>query len=228
MGINCCENKSDELVELQKKQEGVLKIVLAVNALMFVVEMTSGVLARSTALMADSLDMLGDAGVYAFSLYVLHKGILWRARAGYAKGLVMAFIAALVLVQTIYRFFNQTTPEAFTMGLVAIFALAANIFCLVLLYSHRSDDINMRSTWLCSRSDIIANLGVVAASGLVAFFQSGLPDLLVGAAIAGLFFWSSKDVILQSRLEIFNFREKLETNKKQVRAFIAADPEELK
>lgn len=202
MGKRCCESKSAGLAELHKKQSGVLKIVLAINAAMFVIEMTSGIFARSTALMADSLDMLGDAAVYAFSLYVLQRGAEWRARAGYAKGIVMAFFAMVVLGQAIYRFIVETTPEASIMGAIALLALTANLYCLFLLYSHRSDDINMKSTWLCSRNDIVANLGVALASWLVAVFQSGLPDLLVGTAIAGLFLWSSKEVIREARHEL--------------------------
>lgn len=202
MAKSCCESKYTELAALHQKQASVLKAVLIINAAMFVVELTSGILAQSMALMADSLDMLGDASVYAFSLYALNKGAQWRARAGYAKGVIMALFAAVILGQTLYRFLGQTTPEAHLMGIVAALALVTNLFCLVLLYSHRSDDINMRSTWLCSRNDIVANLGVIAASGLVAFFQSGWPDLLVGTAIAGLFLWSSRDVISEARSEL--------------------------
>lgn len=207
MGKSCCESKTTELAALQQKQAGILKVVLAINAIMFVIELTSGIFAHSTALVADSLDMLGDAAVYAFSLYALHKGALWRARAGYSKGIVMALFAVAVLGQAIYRFVAQTTPEASTMGTVAVLALAANLYCLFLLYSHRRDDINMKSTWLCSRNDIVANLGVILASWLVAVFQSGVPDLLVGTAIAGLFLWSSKGVIWEARIELANFRK---------------------
>lgn len=202
MAKSCCESKSAELNALHEKQAWVLKIVLLINAAMFVVEMTAGVWSRSTSLMADSLDMLGDASVYAFSLYAIHKGALWRARAGYAKGVVMALFAAMVLGQALLRYFAQTTPIAETMGLIASAALAANLFCLVLLFRHRGDDINMRSTWICSRNDIVANLGVIGASGMVAYFQSGIPDLAVGSAIAALFLWSSQSVISEARLEL--------------------------
>lgn len=214
MGKSCCENKATELAVLQQKQAGVLKAVLFINAVMFAVELTGGLFARSTALMADSLDMFGDASVYAFSLYALHKGARWKARAGYTKGLVMALFAAVVLGQALYRFFIQATPEATAMGLIGTIALVANLFCLILLYRHRTDDINMRSTWLCSRNDIIANIGVLCASWLVAAFQSGLPDLLVGAAIAGLFLWSSKDVISEARQELSSLKGKVAQTKR--------------
>jgi len=202
MGKSCCENKSGELQALRKKQAWVLKVVLAINATMFFVEFGFGWISRSTALMADSLDMLGDASVYGFSLYVLNKGSQWRARAGLAKGLVMAVFGLVVLGQALYRFFSQTVPEAQTMGIIAGLALSANLVCLYLLYSHRSDDINMKSTWLCSRNDIVANCGVLAAGALVSIFNSGIPDLMMGVAIATLFLWSSRDVIVEARSEL--------------------------
>jgi Co/Zn/Cd efflux system component len=199
---SCCEKKAGELEQLRLKQGGVLKAVLWINAAMFVIELTTGILSRSTALMADSLDMFGDASVYAFSLYALHRGAIWRARAGYAKGVIMALFGMLVLLQVLYRFALQSVPVAEAMSAVGMLALAANGVCLYLLFNHRADDINMRSTWLCSRNDIVANLGVITASVLVAIYKSGVPDLVVGVLIAGLFLWSAASVISEAKLEL--------------------------
>ncbi|RYZ88925.1 MAG: cation transporter, partial [Proteobacteria bacterium] len=164
MGKSCCENKASELKTLRQKQGNVLKIVLVLNALMFVLEFAFGLISNSAALMADSLDMFGDATVYGFSLYALDRGVVWRARAGLLKGLIMAIFGVFVIGQVIYKIMLHVTPHAETMGVIGIVALAVNATCLYLLYSHRSDDINMRSTWLCSRNDIIANVGVIGAS----------------------------------------------------------------
>lgn len=202
MGKSCCESKSTELEALRTKQGSVLKWVLLINALMFVLEFTFGILSRSSSLMADSLDMLGDAGVYAFSLYVLNRGAVWRARAGLLKGIVMAILGMGVFAQTVYRVIMGTIPLAETMGLIAILALVANSICIVLLYRHRSDDINMRSTWLCSRNDIIANVSVILASVLVGITQSGIPDWVIGFVIAALFLRSSISVIQEARAEL--------------------------
>jgi Co/Zn/Cd efflux system component len=60
----------------------------------------------------------------------------------------------------------------------------------------------MRSTWLCSRNDIIANLSVLAAAAGVMIFASSWPDILVGAAIAVLFLKSAVTVIHESFLEL--------------------------
>ena len=169
---------------------------------MFVIEFTTGWFSRSSALMADSLDMFGDAAVYAFSLYVLNKGSIWRAKAGLLKGGIMAVFGVFVFAQALYRFSSGSVPVFETMSAIGAFALAANTFCLVLLYRHRSDDITMRSTWLCSRNDIIANVGVLGASALVGYFNSGLPDVLIGGLIAGLFLKDSWSVIADARTEL--------------------------
>lgn len=195
---SCCEGKTKELEALKKDQRVVLLIVLAINATMFFVEAISGYFAGSAALQADALDMFGDATVYAFSLYVLGKSQVWTARAGLFKGLIMAAFGLFILAQVTFRAVSGTPPVAETMGFVGILALAANTACLALLYRHRADDINMRSTWLCSRNDIIANLSVLAASGLVALTASKWPDLVVGTAISSLFLASSVSVIRES------------------------------
>lgn len=202
MGKSCCEAKSAELAKLREKQGTVLKWVLGINALMFVVEFTFGWLSRSSALMADSLDMFGDAAVYGFSLFALNRGAIWRARAGLSKGVVMAIFGFVVLGQATYRFLTASVPVAETMGVIGAVALAANAICLVLLYSHRADDINMRSTWLCSRNDIVSNVGVIVASVLVGLLNSGWPDLIVGVAIACLFLKSAYKVINEAKDEL--------------------------
>ena len=202
MGKSCCENKASEIAALRVRQGSVLKIVLWINALMFVVELTTGVISRSTSLMADSLDMFGDAAVYGFSLYALNRGAIWRARAGLAKGLIMALFGIGVSAQVVYRLAYGLPPEADLMGAIGVLALAANLVCLWLLYSHRADDINMRSTWLCSRNDIVANVGVLCASILVAVTHSVLPDIIVGGLISVLFLKSAFQVIFEARDEL--------------------------
>lgn len=202
MGKSCCEAKASALESLHKKQGTVLKWVLLINAVMFVVEFSFGLLSNSSALMADSLDMLGDAAVYGFSLYALHRGALWRARAGMAKGIVMAMLGFGVLGQTIYRLSTSAIPMAETMGAIAALALVANSLCLLLLYKHRSDDINMKSTWMCSRNDIISNFSVIAASFLVGITGSGIPDWVVGFSIAALFLKSSFSVVQEANSEL--------------------------
>jgi Co/Zn/Cd efflux system component len=97
---------------------------------------------------------------------------------------------------------NGVIPKPETMGLIAGLALAANGLCLFILFRHRRDDINMRSTWICSRNDIIANVGVIGASILVALTHSNFPDTVVGISIAGLFLCSAFGVISESIKEL--------------------------
>jgi cation diffusion facilitator family transporter len=198
---DCCQQKGEELARLRERQGSVLRIVLAVNAALFGVEFVCGWLAGSTALLGDSLDMLGDALVYGFTLHVLHRSELWRMRAVQAKGVIMMLFGLSVFAQAALRMLTGEVPHVATMGLVGTLALAGNLACFALLYRHRSDDLNMRSTWLCSRNDIIGNTAVLLAAVAVAATRSAWPDLLVGAGIAALFLHSAWLVLRESMAE---------------------------
>ena len=167
---DCCDAKAQELIRLRGKHRNVLIAVLVINAVLFVVEAAAGLLANSTALLADSMDMLGDSLVYGFSLYVLGRSAVWKAKAALLKGVIMAVFGAGVLIQAFYKATTGALPVAETMGVIGLLVLLGNGLCFFLLSRHRSDDLNMRSTWLCSRNDIIANLSVlVAALGVKVF-----------------------------------------------------------
>lgn len=198
MGHRCCENKCKNLATLRGKQGAVLKIALVINAIMFGVEFISGILSKSSALTADSLDMLGDAIVYGFSLYVLYRSERWKAKAALLKGIIIISFASYVLIDTTLKILSPSMPVAETMGLIGSLALFANASCLVLLLRHRHDDINMRSTYICSRNDIISNVGVLAAAFLVQLFNSKWPDIIIGYAIAAHFFRSAWPILKES------------------------------
>jgi len=195
---DCCEIASD----IPARQRRVLKVVLAINAAMFLLEFGAGLLAHSTALLADSVDMLGDAIVYGFSLYVVGRGAVWQGRGALLKGVIMAAFGVGVLVEVAFKLARGLVPAVELMSAIAVVALAANASVLVFLWRHRSDDINMRSAWLCSRNDVVANATVVLAAAGVALTGSAWPDILVGLAIAALFGASAVDVIRQARREL--------------------------
>jgi cation diffusion facilitator family transporter len=199
---DCCETKAQELTTLRGKHRNVLVTVLVINAVLFVVEAAAGLLANSTALLADSLDMLGDALVYGFSLYVLWRGAAWKAKAALLKGAIMAVFGAGVFLEVIYKTISGAVPSAETMGIIGALVLLGNGLCFLLLFRHRSDDLNMRSTWLCSRNDIIANLSVLLAAVGVRVFDAAWPDIVVGAAIAGLFLRSAFTVLAEAAAEL--------------------------
>ncbi len=206
MTDQCCEAKATELAAVRLRQGSVLAVVLAVNVAMFCVEFGAGLLSRSTALLADSLDMLGDSFVYGFSLLVLHRSLAWRARAALAKGVIMAAFGVGVLLEAGFRLRAGVPPFAPAMVAIGTLALVANAYCFSLLWRHRADDINLRSTWLCSRNDLIANGAVLVAAGLVAWSESLWPDVIVGIAIAILFLRTATFVLRESLAEISRAR----------------------
>ena len=192
---DCCNDKARGIEALRARQTSMLKAVLAINAVLFVVELASGLAAGSVSLLADSLDMLGDALVYAFSIYVVARGERHKAISALLKGGIMAAFGLLVLAQAGYKMLHPQLPIVEFIGGIGVLALAANCLCLALLWRHRADDINMRSVWLCSRNDIIANVSVLVAGLAVWWLDSGWPDIVVGVALSVLFLNSAAFVL---------------------------------
>lgn len=195
---SCCEDKSCEVSALREQHSRVLWIVLAVNAVMFLVEAWAGMVAHSTSLLADSLDMLGDALIYGFSLFVLARSVRWQAAAALAKGGFMLAFSLGVLAEATHKALHPVLPTAQTMGIIGGIALLANTGCFMLLYRHRTDNLNMGSTWLCSRNDLIANTGVLIAAGATYSLASRWPDIIVGCIIAGVFLRSAVHILNQA------------------------------
>lgn len=199
---DCCSNKSCELEVLRYRQAAMLKVVLGINAVMFVVELLAGLASGSASLVSDSLDMLGDALVYAFSLYAVAQSARIKAQSALLKGVVMAAFALLAFGQVLYKIAVPQVPAFEVIGGVGLLALAANGVCFAMLWRHRADDINMSSVWLCSRNDLIANVGVIAAAAAVWLTATPWPDLIVGLAIAVLFAKSAVTVLTSALREL--------------------------
>lgn len=200
-GPGCgCETATFE--GMSENYRRVLWAVIAINAMMFVVEVAAGALAGSQALKADALDFLGDALTYGLSLWVIGKSDGIRASAALFKGLSLAAMGLWVLGSTIYEIFVLEVPQALVMGGIGFMALAANLVSVLLLMKYREGDANVRSVWLCSRNDAIGNVAVMVAALAVFFTSSAWPDLLVATAMAGLFLWSSAQIIRQSLREL--------------------------
>jgi len=173
----------------------VLWIVLAINLLLFAGEFGAGWWGDSSALQADSLDSLGDALVYGLSLWVIGSTLRQRSKAVFLKGGIQALFGLAVLAEVGRRAWFGAEPLAPIMAIAAAVALAGNLMCFVLLTRFRSDDMNMRSVWLCSRNDLVNNVGVIAAAALVAWLDAAWPDLLIGALVAVLFLRTSAQVL---------------------------------
>jgi Co/Zn/Cd efflux system component len=172
-----------------------LRIVIALNAAMFAVEMTAGHLAHSQALQADALDFFGDALTYGITLAVIGASVQARTNAALAKGVSLLLMGAWVFGSTVWRVFGQGMPQAEVMGIVAFLALATNLASVLLLMRYKDGDANVRSVWLCSRNDAIGNVAVMAAALGVWGTSTGWPDLIVATAMAGLFLSSSLQIM---------------------------------
>ncbi|MCG8508005.1 MAG: cation diffusion facilitator family transporter [Rhodospirillales bacterium] len=195
----CCNHTLDQ--QSIGKYRRVLWIVIAINATMFVVEMTGGLLARSVSLQADALDFLGDAATYGISLVVLSMSLRWRAGAALVKGASMGMFGVWVIGNSIYHMLVPGVPSAPIMGSIGFAALVANVICAFLLYRHRQGDANMRSVWLCSRNDAVSNIAVMMAASGVWATNTGWPDLVVGAIMASLALSACYQVLRQARGE---------------------------
>lgn len=200
MADDCCSSKGKELELLAQRadQRRILQIVLLINATMFALEFGAGLVAGSTALMADAVDMLGDALVYGLSIYALARGDRWKAGAALLKGLFILVFGIGVVVNILVKLKTGVPPSSTLMLIFGGTALVANLACLRLLWRFRAHDVNMASTFQCSRNDVISNFGVLVAAGGVAVFASPWPDTIVGALIAAVFLHSAYTVIRAS------------------------------
>lgn len=169
-----------------ERERKTLVIVLGINAFMFVFELVLGLLAESTGLIADSLDMFADASVYAISLYAVGKSGDLKTRAARLSGVVQILLALLVLADVLRRFILGSDPVSGLMMGVGVIALIANSICLSLIARHREDGVHMRASLIFSQNDVIANAGVILSGALVWALGSRYPDLIIGLVIAAV------------------------------------------
>lgn len=201
MGGSCCENNC-AVEALRSRQKSTLVKVLWINALMFMVIAGAALYGKSTALLSDSLDNLGDALTYGLSLYVVSQSIRAKARVALFKGGLIFLAASVVIGQVIWKLIYPVVPSYEVMSVFSLAGLVANGVCLWLLWQHRAEDINMSSVFECSRNDIASNLSVLFAAGGVWFFQSAWPDIIVASLLAALLLRSSARVIRGALKEI--------------------------
>jgi Co/Zn/Cd efflux system component len=180
----------------------VLWVVLAINTVMFLVEIGAGLAAGSASLQADALDFLGDSANYAISLIVVGMALRYRALTALAKGATMGLFGLWVIGTVIWHAVHGTIPSAFTMGAVGFAALAANAASFGLLWAYRGGDANMRSAWICTRNDVLGNLAVLLAALGVFGTGTGWPDVIVAAIMAALALQGAAIVVQQSLKEL--------------------------
>lgn len=180
------------------KQRNLLITLLIINGLMFLFEFAFGLYAESTGLIADSLDMLADAMVYGSALFVIGKTAMAKANSAMLSGVFQMLLGFGVIIEVVRRFIFGSEPISTVMIVISLFALAANIVCLVLLNKHKQGEVHMRATWIFSKNDVIANLGVITAGLLVAYFDSAIPDLIIGAIISVVVLYGSYQIFSEA------------------------------
>jgi Co/Zn/Cd efflux system component len=196
----CCGGGSN-FDGMNKSYKRILWWVIAINGVMFLIEMGAGIGSQSQALQADALDFLGDTLTYGISLWAIGKSLSLRSNVALFKGYSLLLMALWVFGSTLYRFIVFNSPDAFTMGVIALLAFAANALSVLLLMRYKEGDANVRSVWLCSRNDAIGNLVVLFAASGVWYSKSALPDLVVAFILASLFLSSAWQIIQQAKRE---------------------------
>lgn len=197
----CCDDDCS-LDARREGQRGTLRVVLGINAVMFIVIMAAALYGNSTALLADSLDNLGDALTYGLSLYAVSRGASAKAKVALFKGGLIMLAALAVAGQIAYKLIVPSMPLFEVMGIFSLLGLAANSVCLFLLWRHRHEDVNMSSVWECSRNDIASNLSVLAAAGAVWLTGSGWPDILIALGLVWFLMRSAIRVIRSATAEL--------------------------
>jgi Co/Zn/Cd efflux system component len=199
-GGDCCSVETPAVATAAYRRA--LMVALVINVTMFMVEIAAGVWGKSVALQADAVDFLGDSATYAITLLVLAMGVRWRAGAAILKGLSMSGFGLWVIGIMVYHLLAGSLPSAAIMGSTGLLALVANLASAAILYRHRFGDSNMRSVWLCTRNDAIANVAVIAAASGVWASDTGWPDLAVGAVMAALALSSAVAVLRLASREL--------------------------
>lgn len=160
-----------------------LRLLLGINAVMFFIEMATGLIAESTGLIADSLDMFADAAVYGLALYAVGRAASMKSKAAHMAGLLQLLLALGALSEVVRRFIVGSEPESMLIIGMGMVALIANVACLVLIAGKREHGVHMKASYIFSANDVIANVGVIVAGLLVMWTGSPYPDLIIGTLI---------------------------------------------
>ena len=185
-----------------KEQKSILISLLLINGFMFLFEISLGWYAQSTGLIADSFDMLADAIVYAIGLYAIGKSLQHKANAALLSGWFQGILGVMILIDVFRRVMMGSEPLSGFMITVGFIALIANIICLRLIDKHKEGEVHMRASWIFSKNDVIANVGVIVAGCLVWLSGSRWPDLLIASLIALVIFNGARHIITDARNEL--------------------------
>ena len=180
-------------------QRRTLWIALGLNAAMAVVGFAIGWLAQSTGVLADALDMLSDAAAYAIGLAAIGRSAPFKRRAAQWSGAILLVLGLGIVVEALRRGVMGSEPLSSWMMLAASLSLIVNLTVLRLLRPFQQGEVHLRATWIFTRADVVANIGVLVAAGLVAITQSRFPDVIVGAAIGAYVVKEAIEILREAR-----------------------------
>jgi len=179
----------------------ILRIALALNAAMAVIGGVAGWIAQSTGLLADALDMLADATAYAIGLVAIGRTARFKANAALFSGSVLLVLGIGILVEVGRRVVFGAEPLSGWMIGTALLSLAVNVTVLRMLAPLKSGEVHLRATWLFTRADVVANLGVILAGMLVLWLRSPYPDFFIGALIGLYVIKEAVEILRDARAE---------------------------
>ena len=190
-----------ELSAQDQAQRRTLLVVLILNALLFVGLGVGGLLADSSALIANAADNASDALVYLLSFLAVGRGVHWKRRAARLSGILLLVFAGLVILDVGRRWLFGAEPFGVTMMVMALVAAAINLLCLILIRRAQSDDVNMRAAETFSFNDFASNGGILVAGGLVMWLDQAWPDLVVGVIVAFIAVKGGLEILKDARAD---------------------------
>ena len=177
------------------RERRTLWIVLGLNLALAAGFFATGAFGDSSALIANGLDNTSDSLVYAISLFALARSAAWKRGAANVSGGLLLLFAAGILYDAWRRFVEGSDPLGPVMIAMALVAAAVNALCVWLLQRLKEPDVNIRAANTFSLNDFAANIGILAAGGLVAWLGSNWPDLVVGVVVAGIAAWGGVEIL---------------------------------
>lgn len=192
---NCSVEVNDD------SQKKTLYWLITINGLVFIVEFSVGWLADSSALLADSFDMLADAVVYGIGLYAVGKTLSIKANAALTSSYFQTCLGALIILDIVRRILLGSNPASPLMIIMGCLALIANIICLLIIQKHKDGEVHMRASWIFSTNDVIANLGIILSGVLVWMLDSRWPDIIIGLFISFIILRGARLIYIDAQNE---------------------------
>lgn len=191
-----CSNVSAKTAAERKT----LRVALGLNVAMFVVGTVAGIVAQSTGILADALDMLTDAAAYALALMAITRGPVFKANAARWSGWVLVLLGIGIMAEVGRRWFLGSEPAGLVMLGYSVLSFAVNLSVLVQLTKYRRAEVHLRASYICTRADVLANVAVFFSGGIVLMTGYRVVDLLVGLAI-GLYVLKEAVEILREAIK---------------------------